>query len=339
MLAGCGAPGDAQIDSLIALQPQVESVIPQDGSIVAPDATVEILFTKSVLPDTLGRSSLAIIAANQPDDLEGVVNDVLDGDVEGLEGLYEVLDGGRRTLFRPLDAFEEGASYLVVATPRILGEGLLPLNQQPGRAPQPFVSGFGVATDPNGDVASGVAGGDGSTGAMRVRPSFLVIDELLYDAVGSDTDGDVFVELYGEAGGDMTGYQLVFVNGEDGVIKDTIELPDGSIVPDDGIFVIADAKTGLPGISDVEGADYVLNFDPQNGPDCLQLLNEKGTFLDALGYGESIVDIAENGLPCFEGSTVLDVSSGQSLSRIAGGDSDENATDFETLIAPTPGQL
>ena len=106
-----------------------------------------------------------------------------------------------------------------------------------------------------------------------------------------------------------------------------------------GLYLIADAMTGSPGVSRVVGADFVDNFDPQNGPDCIQLIDHEGRLVDALGYGEPLVGTAENGLACYEGSPAADAASGESLSRSGGLDTDLNSADFTTCDVPTPGYL
>ncbi|MFH1829756.1 MAG: Ig-like domain-containing protein [Pseudomonadota bacterium] len=338
-LAGCGMQGIGQFDSLISMQPQVLSVTPADGQSATADTSVTVEFSRSIDPASVNESTLAIIKPEDPDeDIEGIADDVEDGDVRGIEGFYEFKDESRIAVFRAKQSFEKGATYILVASSQILSPDLLPLNQNPGSAPKPFFSTFTVMADGQGQGQGEVQGqGEGEAEVKRIRPTHLIINEILYDAVGTDTDGDVFVELLGEAGGDITGYKLVFVNGEDGIIKDDIEMPEDAVIGDDEIFLIADAKTGMPDISNVEHADFIKNFDPQNGPDCVQLLNEKGELLDAMGYGEPILEAAENGLACFEGVPAVDVASGQSLSRIAGIDTNDNAFDFEVLEVPTPG--
>jgi len=227
-----------------------------------------------------------------------------------------------------------------------LGANLMPLNQTPGRTPTPFISSFFVkgdgVSDVNGNGDSAASNGGGAASNVmtpRNRPSVLVINEVMYDALGSDSNGDVFIELVGEKGGDISGYSINLINGDDGAIKDTIDILDGSIIRDDGIFLIADAEKGKPNTSRVAGADLIVNFDPQNGPDCIQLLDDTGKLLDALGYGASIANPAENGLACFEGNSADDVASGMSLSRTNSMDTDDNATDFTGMEAPTPGEI
>jgi hypothetical protein len=83
----------------------------------------------------------------------------------------------------------------------------------------------------------------------------------------------------------------------------------------------------------VAGADQLLNFDFQNGPDSV-LLRDGDTVLDALGYG--VFDGGE--VFAGEGSSAPDPPAGSSLARrFADIDSGDNATDFVVLEVPTPG--
>lgn len=166
----------------------------------------------------------------------------------------------------------------------------------------------------------------------------IVINELYYDAPGSDTDGVLFVELHGTPGMDLAGYQILFVNGGNGTVTDIIELPEGSTVYEDGFFVIADGRTGALDTTQVAVYDFIDNFDPQNGPDGVQLVNPQGDLLDTVVYGEGAVPLAENDLPLGEGSFAVDVAGGHSLSRYpAGFDTDDNSIDFVENSEPSPG--
>lgn len=340
LICGCGDFVLPTIDSLISRQPQVVSVVPQDGSMTALDTVVEMEFSQSIHVSTLSPQTLAIVKLQESLE-EELVDDIVDGGVRGVEGTYELDGDGRLVLFRAAASYEPG-SYLIVATPSIMSQEMLPLNQEPGMGPVPFVSRFDVgdAMQRGGDTG-GDGSGDGGADEVVVlnRPAMLFINELLYDVPGSDTDGQVFIELFGDAGGDISGYNIYLINGDDGVTKETIKIPDGSIIPDDGIFLIADAMTGQQGVSRIPGADFVDNFDPQNGPDCVQLVNDAGGLIDALGYGDVPVGTAENGLACYEAQPAPDVASGQSLSRIDGKDTDDNSVDFHALEEPTPGVM
>ena len=155
-----------------------------------------------------------------------------------------------------------------------------------------------------------------------------VISELLYDAVGSD-DGSVFVELYGAPGESLGGLSLAGINGANGEVTVSISL--SGVFPDDGIFVLADQTA--EGLTFVEHADALANFDFQNGPDAVWLLQGE-TLLDAVAYGD--LDSAYAYLA--EGEPALDGAAGASLSRrYANVDTGSNALDFELLESATPG--
>lgn len=155
-----------------------------------------------------------------------------------------------------------------------------------------------------------------------------VISEVLYDAVGAD-DGRVFVELYGDAGTVLDGLELVGINGADGGITTALRL-SGSI-PADGLFVVADASEGA---TSVANADLLRDFDFQNGPDSIQLLDVDGNVIDALAYGVFGPEDVFAG----EGRAALDVAAGSSLARLfADVDRGDNSVDFVGLETPTPG--
>ncbi len=154
------------------------------------------------------------------------------------------------------------------------------------------------------------------------------ISEVFYDAVGSD-DGQSFVELYGQPGSALDGYTLEGVNGSNGSVGPVVALTGA--IPSDGLFVVADSLAGGP--SSVAGADLVLDFDFQNGPDSIVLVLG-GSAVDAVGYGS--FDMGE--VFAGEGTPAPDPPSGWSLARVfADVDSDDNAADFVALEVPTPG--
>jgi hypothetical protein len=155
-----------------------------------------------------------------------------------------------------------------------------------------------------------------------------VLSEVFYDASGSD-DGFVFVEIYGRAGTNLDGLSVEGINGSNG--DTTVSLALSGVIPSDGVYVLADDAGG--GVSSVPGADQILNFDFQNGPDSI-LLRDGDTVLDAVGYG--VFDAGE--VFAGEGGPAPDPPAGSSLARrFANIDSDDNAADFVALEVPTPG--
>ena len=157
----------------------------------------------------------------------------------------------------------------------------------------------------------------------------LLISEVLYDGVGSD-NGLTFVELYGTPGSSLDGLFLEGVNGANGNTGPTIAL--SGVIPVDGIFVVAD-NIG-DGTTAVLGADLIINFDFQNGPDSI-VLRTADAVVDAVGYG--VFDLDE--IFAGEGTPAADAPAGSSLARyFANVDSDDNAADFGILVSPTPGE-
>lgn len=169
----------------------------------------------------------------------------------------------------------------------------------------------------------------------------VVLNEVCYDAAGTD-DGLVFIELYGPAGTDISGWTVQAINGTPtSSCLETIVLPAGTMIPADGCYVIADG-IGTTGTTSVPNADLIIDdADLQNGPDAIQLLDAGGALVDAVAYGA--VDTTNgplsgcNGLAYYEGNFARDVFGPLSIERIpAGTDTNDNATDF-TPNYPTPG--
>jgi len=118
------------------------------------------------------------------------------------------------------------------------------------------------------------------------------------------------------------------VNGADGAVTHTLTL--AGTIGADGLFVVADRTSA--GATSVAGADLLLDFDFQNGPDSVLLRGAAGV-LDALGYGV----FAAGEVFAGEGTPALDPAAGLSLARqFANLDTNDNAADF-VAGAPTPG--
>jgi hypothetical protein len=196
----------------------------------------------------------------------------------------------------------------------------------------------GMAQNAPAKVWEGEGPGSEPGGEAPEIAGAVVLNEIFYDSADSDTDGNLFVELYGTPELSLAGCKINFVNGADGSMTDSVALPAGAKTGADGFYVIADAKTGSSLSTNVPGFDLIDNFDPQNGPDAVQLLDAKGGLVDAVGYGDEIQPVAENGLASFEGAPAVDVAVGHSLERKAPGlDTENNAGDFVDREAPTPG--
>jgi hypothetical protein len=155
-----------------------------------------------------------------------------------------------------------------------------------------------------------------------------LLSEVFYDADGSD-NGKSFVELFGAPGSALDGFLLEGVNGANGAVTPSVAL--SGTIPEDGLFLVADDAGD--GTTLVSGADLVLNFDFQNGPDSIVLRNAGGV-VDAVGYGVFAADEVFAG----EGAPAPDAPADASLARrFADVDSDDNAADWIVLDVPTPG--
>jgi hypothetical protein len=179
----------------------------------------------------------------------------------------------------------------------------------------------------NLDTSIDVGEGGTDTGEDNVEtlqpidPSGLVLNEIYYDAPGGDTDGVLFVELFAVSAGSLGSYTIRFVNGDDGKVTETIELPEYAEMGDESFYVIA-----------------VDNFDPQNGPDGVQLLDREGQLVDSVVYGQGALSISDDGVAIGEGSAAEDSMGGYSISRYpVGFDNDDNAIDFVINSLPSPG--
>lgn len=156
-----------------------------------------------------------------------------------------------------------------------------------------------------------------------------LLSEVFYDALGSD-DGWVFVEIAGEPGTDLSGWKVAGRNGANGATVASVELV--GVIAADGLFLLADRTGG--GATFTADADQVANFDLQNGPDSVLLL-DGDRVVDALGYGV----FGPGEFSFAEGAPAPDAPAGSSLGRrFANLDTGDNASDFEILSAPTPGQ-
>lgn len=163
--------------------------------------------------------------------------------------------------------------------------------------------------------------------ASPCRAAAILISEVLVNPDGTD-NGKTFVEIAGTPGASLAGYSIVAIDGGTGTIYLTADLSAFSI-PSDGIFVAADAASGVTAVANADA--LFESLDPQNGPDSLQLLLGSAV-IDAIGYGDFASAFFAG-----EGIAAPLPPSGQSLTRsFADVDSNDNAKDF-VLAAPTPG--
>lgn len=350
IFAGCGSdiPVPEWLESKLL---RVEKISPLPGEEIKLGEKISITFSNRVGLASVGKNAIFIMATK---DLPANEKDIVDIDLaeaDLIEGEYFVSEDARTVDYAPAADSNAEGEYSIVITNRLISEEGIPFG-----GGKPFVAAFNIRCEgcgysgntntSDGSVSNGSSGNssgsaNGSTPESEeekpLAPESLIINEIYYDVVGSDTAGDVFVELYGDAGGYLAGYYVALINGSDGKTYKSIQIPEGYYVPEDGIFVIADTSTEA--VTNVKGADFLINFDPQNGPDTIQLIAPDGTLVDVIGYGSVAIEKSENGLAMFEVAPTANVKSGESLTRVEGIDTNDNSQDFIINQTPTPGIL
>lgn len=351
LMTACGAP-EWQLRSLSAMQPHVVSMSPEN-SLVAPNTKFSLLLSVPVDEETLTEKSVLIIQSDASDsdfgNMKNLLKKISDQELASIPLSRSLSHDGKELSLEPQSPFSEGETYTILITSELMTEDLLPFNQRAGETAAPYLWTFQVTEDEGmasaspvskGTPKAPISSGPNTTNqeplpVMSETPQ-VVLNEIYYDAPGSDTDGVVFIELRGAAGLDLSGLQVLMINGDNGSITDSIILPTGSRITDSGLFVIADQSTGSSS-SHVAIFDLIDNFDPQNGPDAIQIIFN-GELLDCLAYGDVKVTQAENGLDIVEGVSAPSISSGHSLSRQEDAeDSQDNASDFFENTLPSPG--
>ncbi|HET9344236.1 MAG TPA: ExeM/NucH family extracellular endonuclease [Candidatus Limnocylindrales bacterium] len=161
----------------------------------------------------------------------------------------------------------------------------------------------------------------------------LVINELDYDQVGTDTSEYFELKNTGTSAVNLDAYNVLLVNGNAGgaLIYDTIDLPDAVLAAGDYFVVCANAGT-VPNCDFDDGPD--TDFIQNGGTDAVGLRNGS-TLVDALSYeGNTAAPYTETaGTTAADSNTIGDIG----LSRcLDGTDTNNNNADFQ-LRAITPG--
>ncbi len=340
-LLRCAAIPDYTFHSLSEDQPYVTEISPQPETSLEEPVEISLKFSERIEFESMEEDSIILLEQIEDPtvlaDSSRFLKDLNSGKLQKVL-CQMMLDSNETNLTLLPEAALQNGTYYVVVTPHLLSAKGIPFNQTPGKGPNLFVAKF---TSSNGIIGEGNPNSNQEipTGTFGPSPENLVINEFLYDGLTSETDGESFVELAGTAGADISLYQIVWVNGSDGEITDRVTLPTGSIIPSDGIFLIADLSTNSTNRSKISDVNFLDNFDPQNGPDGIQLIDREGNLIDSVVYGEGAAATSALGLPLGEGSPTLDVAGGHSLSRRDGVDTENNSSDFIDLSTPTPGVL
>lgn len=358
LLAACGMGRPILPPSLVEQQPSVVAMTPAPGSLVASLAGgVSIRFSRAVDPLSVQPDTVALVRGVGDDlGLEEIVEGWRAHHYPQVRAVTTLAPSGDNVQFLPEDPLVADDGYAAIVTTAVRSREGVPFSQTAGSGSTPFIGIFALRTGAEQTAVPITAGVEDASSAggpsvetssssgpvatvpQHIIPEELMINEVYYDAPGPDTNGLLFIELRGTPGGLLGNYRIHLVNGEGGVVLESITLPDNAIIPSDGLLVIADGMTGNLLTTQVAGADLVDNFDPQNGPEAVQLVDVTGGVVDIVGYGEPLALYGENGLPMYEGAPGPDAPAGQSVSRLAGAtDTNNNSADFVINVTPSPG--
>lgn len=329
----CAQPNMKSFQGLASTQPYVTQLSPEPYQRLPQMNEINITLSQSIHPESLNAENIYVVHGE-------VLKENIEDDSLSKVSANLSSEDFRTIHWQSEEELRPGDYSLVIST-QLQGSNHQPFNQKPGADPEPFVAVFYVGDESSSSTnpSPSVNAGPPVNATPLNPPAYLVLHEILYDATGSDTDGNEFIELYGSPNADIDRYQVLLINGSDGEIIDTINIPTGSKIGADGIFLIADARTNASKVSNIANSDFIDNFDPQNGPDAIQILDTEGRLVDSICYGSDALPLARNGLETCEGTAALDVSGGHSLSRIHGNDTNDNGIDFVDLSVPTPGEL
>jgi hypothetical protein len=183
----------------------------------------------------------------------------------------------------------------------------------------------------DGRAVAGASRRPGAATAARASDGSIaqiVINEVLYDAIGegSDADGE-WVELYN--GGDLP----VSLEGWSLADNSSADVIDAITIPGRGFAIIAGSESFTSRYPDYRGPLFVVNGSIGNqlgnAGDVLILVDPAGRIIDAVSWG---VDSAALTPP------VPDVPAGHSIERRTPGLDRGAATDFVDNERPSPGR-
>ena len=196
---------------------------------------------------------------------------------------------------------------------------------------------------PGTDTITAVAGVVTKTATVSVK-QHLVINELDYDQVGSDTAE--FIEIYNPGGDvDLTNLAVIFVNGANNTEYARTNL-SGTLASGGYLVIAAAAVTVDPGATKINFGAATNNI--QNGnPDGVLIFDKvTGQVHDALSYGGSITAAKITGqtatINLVEGTATTATDSNTKVGALIrnpnGTDNDNAMTDWAFTSTPTPGK-
>jgi len=163
-----------------------------------------------------------------------------------------------------------------------------------------------------------------------------MLNEILYDIVGTDDPNIMYTEIYGPPGTSLAGWSLVGINGNGGAEYLTVNLTGA--VPADGYYVVGGA--GVPNVDQITPHDW-QNAGSASGESCdgIDLRNAQGQTVDHICYGECDADDVCEGEG---GENAPDPFPSQGINYLLAripdhSDTDNNAVDWVQTDIQTPG--
>ena len=262
--------------------------------------------------------------------------------------------GGTQTFTVTLDKSALGNTDVTLALAPATGAGSAPATVTiPGGASTATFT-FTADAAPTATTATLTASLNGvsfsSTVKVVVSVAGLVINEVDYDQIGTDTKE--FVEIYNSSSQaiSLTGLKLVFINGASpGTKYAEVDLSPQTSLPAGG-YLLVGSQAVLDTVNSTNVKEIVFASAIQNGnPDAVGIYDTvHDSLVDALSYGGQTPAVVVGppgsaSLNFQEGTGLTDTLKDSntvdgSLSRVPNGlDSNSNATDFKFTKSATPG--
>lgn len=259
-----------------------------------------------------------------------------------------VVPGGTVTLTVTLDVPAPAAGVVVPLALQPASAGVIPATVTvPARqlsATFDFIDGRVVSS---ATITATLGEREASSVVTMAQGGGLVLNEVDYDNVGSDTAEYVEILNAGSTTIDLAGYQLVLLNGGAGSLYGRYDLGPGTLAP--GQYLVVGSQVALAAVPvGVRTISFGTDKDNvQNGaPDGMAIINAD-SLVDALSYEGAMttVSIAGLGVVSLVEGTLLPASVADSttaqgaLCRLPDGSDQNNASvDWKVCSTLTPGR-